>query len=574
MHLILKYLKVEKRRIVINIILKALAVWSELMVPYVLSHIIDDLVPTGKISPILIWGIVMIILAVMTRQLNVLSNRRASAVGRDCRQRVRQELFEKTIRLSGREFEEVSLPSLISRMTSDSYNVQDFLVSIQTMGTRAPGMLIVGIGITLVMDPALALILCVMVPILGVIIFAVMRYGIPLYDKVQRSIDKVVSVLRENITGIRVVKALCREDYERDRFHKANWQLAKDDIKANFTMALPSPLMQLILNIGLSLVVLAGAYRVNSGATKPGVILAFLTYFNMILQGVMSLNRLFMMASKATASAKRIEKVLDLPDEDDIVDDNNIHNSISNNDMHIEFSNVNFSYNKTEKMCLSDINFTIKKGESLGIIGATGSGKTSIINLMMRFYRCNSGEIYIDGKNVSSYDKTELRRKFGVVFQNDIILNDTLFENISFGRDLSEEQVKRAARTAGIADYIENLDNGYQHMADIKGANLSGGQKQRILVARALAAEPEILILDDSSSALDYKTDANLRRAINKEYSNSTLIMIAQRVSSVMKLTDILVLENGQMIGYGKHENLLLSCPVYKDIYDSQMGEL
>ncbi len=294
----------------------------------------------------------------------------------------------------------------------------------------------------------------------------------------------------------------------------------------------------------------------------------------MILQGVMSLNRLFMMASKATASAKRIEKVLNLPDEDEKLPAGDTDAEEETAGAHIDFENVSFSYNNTESRCLSNINFSIKKGESLGIIGATGSGKTTIINLLMRFYPVSSGAVYVDGKNVRSYDKTELRKKFGVVFQNDVILNDTLYENISFGRNLPEAQVRRAAECAGIADFIEGLEDGYQHMADIKGANLSGGQKQRILIARALADEPEILILDDSSSALDYKTDAALRKAINEEYADSTLIMIAQRVSSVMKLNEIMVLENGEMIGLGNHDSLLETCPVYKDIYVSQMGEM
>ncbi len=275
MHLILQHLGKRKKRIAFNIIIKAIGVWTELMVPYILSHIIDDLVPDKNIGMIIVWGIVMIILAVLTRTFNVVSNRRASAVGKECSHDIRQELFEKTMRLSGHQFDEVTLPSLISRMTSDSYNVQDFMVSIQTMGTRAPGMLIVGIAITLFMDPVLASILCVMIPVLGIIIFAVMRYGIPLYDKVQKSVDRVVRILRENITGIRVVKALCREEHETERFHDANYDLAKDDIKANFTMAIPSPMMQLALNIGLTLVVLIGAYRVNDGATKPGVMLCY-----------------------------------------------------------------------------------------------------------------------------------------------------------------------------------------------------------------------------------------------------------------------------------------------------------
>ncbi|MCD7856438.1 MAG: ABC transporter ATP-binding protein/permease [Clostridiales bacterium] len=241
---------------------------------------------------------------------------------------------------------------------------------------------------------------------------------------------------------------------------------------------------------------------------------------------------------------------------------------------HIVFDHVSFGYHKTGEQCLSDISFTLRPGESLGIIGATGSGKTTIVNLLMRFYDCDQGAVYIRGKDVRTYDRDALREMFGVVFQNDTIFNDTLRENISFGRNLADEAVRQAAQTANIADFIEGLEQGYQYRADIKGANLSGGQKQRMLVARAVADHPEILVLDDSSSALDYKTDAALRKAIQTGYSGSTLIMIAQRVSSIMNLDHILVLEEGKMIGYGTHQELLERCPVYLDIYQSQMGDI
>ncbi len=569
MHLIFHYMKRLKGRIAYSVTLKAIGTWSELMIPYILAFVIDDVVPQGAIYKILGWGLCMIVLALFSRTTNVMANRSATYVGRKCALELRHDLFERSLDLSGSQFDGVTLPSLISRMTSDSYNVQDFMVSSQAMGIRAPVMLIVGIIMTMIMDPVLSAILCIMVPILGVTIFLVMRYGVPLYDQVQRSIDRVVRILRENITGIRVVKALSREDYERARFHEANYKLAEDDVRASVTMAMPSPIMQLALNIGLSLVVLVGAFRVNSGKVQPGVILAFLTYFNMILQGVLSLNRIFMMASKATASANRISAVMNLEDDQPILE-----LPERETDGHILFDHVSFSYNKTGEMCLSDISFSIAKGESLGIIGATGSGKTSIVNLLMRFYDCDSGGVYISGRDVRSLDREVLRKKFGVVFQNDMIFNDTLYENISFGRNLEPEKVQRAARTANIADYIESLPEGYDYRADIKGANLSGGQKQRILVARAVADSPEILVLDDSSSALDYKTDAALRRAIQTDYGDSTLIMVAQRVSSVMKLDHVLVLENGRMIGYGTHEELLDACPVYRQIYQSQMGDI
>ncbi len=571
MKLIIRYMKVYLRQICMNVSLKTIGTITELLIPFVLEYMIDSVVPLGSTESILFWGVCMIALAVLTRFLNVWANQSAIDCASKSIRTLRQDMCRKTLHLSGSQFDRFGLPTLISRMTSDSYNIQDFMVSLQSMGIRAPTMLIGGIIVTMMMDPVLSGILCILVPILGVTIFFVMRHGIPLYDKVQTCLDCVVRVMRENITGIRVVKALTKEDYERKRFSSANEELTDNDIKANVTMALPGPIMQLALNLGLTLVVIVGAVLVNNGQILPGVILAFLTYFNMILQSVMTLNRIFMMASKATASANRIDLILQSPEDQMTLP---LEGHEIDTDAHIVFDHVSFSYHKTGEQCLSDINLSISHGASLGIIGATGSGKTTVINLLMRFYDCDSGAVYINGRDVRSYDKDELRKLFGVVFQNDTIFHDTLFENISFGRDLSAGEVRRAAENAQIADYIEGLDEGYQYRADIKGANLSGGQKQRTLIARAIAACPEILILDDSSSALDYKTDAALRRTIQTEYAGSTMIMIAQRVSSVMNLDHILVLENGEMIGYGTHEELIETCPLYQEICHSQMGEI
>ncbi|MBQ8815135.1 MAG: ABC transporter ATP-binding protein [Lachnospiraceae bacterium] len=584
MKLIIRYMKACIGRICASVTMKSLGSLGELMIPYILEHIIDNVVPTKNVGMVFAWGFCMIIAAYLVRTVNIKANHVAISVGRDCIRKLRYDLYQKTIHLSGAQFDAIGLPSLTSRMTSDSYNVQNFMVTIQAMGIRAPVMLFGGIIVTMIMDPALSAILCVMVPILGTIIFVVTRHGIPLYDKVQRSMDQVVRVMRENITGIRVVKALSKEEYEKNRFNEANSTMTSNDIKASITMASPGPIMQLFLNIGLTLVVIIGAHRVNGGQIKPGVILAFLTYFNMIMMGVMGLNRIFMMASKATASADRIDLVLQAPNDQPILPF--VEEERLDTDAHITFDHVDFNYHRheeeytgkfageEEENCLNDIHFEIRHGDSLGIIGATGSGKTTIISLLMRFYDCNNGGVYIDGRDVRTYEKDELHKKFGVVLQNDTIFNDTLRENISFGRDVTEEDLWHAARVANLADFVETLDDKFDHMADIKGANLSGGQKQRTLISRAVVSKPEILILDDSSSALDYKTDAALRKAIEQDYGDTTMIMIAQRVSSIMNLTNIIVLDNGRIIGYGNHGHLMETCPTYSDIYHSQMGEI
>lgn len=582
MGLIFYYMKKYRKRIAGGISLKTLASLGELMIPYILEHIIDDVVPTKNVLMVFAWGAAMVGAAFLVRTLNIWGNHRAVATGRDCILNLRRDLFQKTINLSGTQFDRFGLPSLTSRMTSDSYNVQNFIVSMQAMGIRAPVLLLGGVIVTMTMDPALSGILCVMVPVLGIIIYAVTRHGIPLYDRVQRGVDGIVRVMRENITGIRVVKALSKEDYEKKRFDHANRQMTSADIRAGITMAMPGPIMQLFLNIGLTLVVIVGADRVNGGVILPGVILAFLTYFNMIMQGVMGLNRIFMMMSRATASANRIRLILDAEDDQPVLPFR--EEERLDTDAHIVFDHVCFSYHQAaeassgEKFaggarenCLSDISFSIKKGESLGIIGATGSGKTTILNLLMRFYDCGQGGVYIDGRDVRTYEKDELRRKFGIALQNDTIFNDTLRENIAFGRDITDAETAHAARIANLADFIEGLEKKYDYMADIKGANLSGGQKQRTLIARAVAGNPEILILDDSSSALDYRTDACLRKSIRQDLGGATLIMVAQRVSSLMNLTNILVLGEGKIIGYGSHEHLMQSCPVYRDVCRAQL---
>ena len=579
MRLIFKYIKKHWKLVALAILIKFFGSVSELTLPYILEYIIDEVVPSGSMILVLIWGLLMFFSAFFYRTLNVVANKRAVENAHNISYEIRQALFEKTINLTGNQFDALTLPSLISRMTSDSYNVQSFVQQLQSLCVRAPMMLLGGLLMTMLMDFSLSLVLLLMMPILILIIYFITSRGIPLYTKVQQRLDTVVRVMRENITGIRVVKALSKEAFEKRRFADANGELTKSDVTAATVMAMPGPVIQFLLNIGLSIVVLFGAYRVNLGEIKPGVILAFLTYFNMITMGVMGLSRIFTTMSKASASANRIDLVLQTEIDQTVLSEDQVGKP--SGDEFIRFEHVTFSYNadstrEDQEMALTDVSFELKKGESLGIIGPTGCGKTTVINLLMRFYDVSpengcSGAVYVDGRDVRTYSRDELRKKFGVVFQNDTIFKDTLRENINFGRNLSEEQIRMAVEDAMAAEYVDGLDDGLDHEAAIKGANLSGGQKQRLLVARALAADPEILILDDSSSALDYRTDASMRKAINAHHQDSTTIMIAQRVSSIMNMTKILVMDNGRVIGYGTHQELLETCPDYRSIYEIQM---
>ena len=600
-------------------IIKVLGTFMDLGLPWVLAFIIDDVIPHQKISLIVWWGLAMVILSIGARTFNIIANRMASKVASDTVESLRHDLFQKILSLSGKQVDYFTIPSLESRMTSDTYNIHSMIAIMQRMGVRAPIILLGGIIITSTLEPVLTLVLIGIFPFLAITVIYISKKGIPLYTGLQETIDRMVRVVRENITGIRVIKSLSKTEHEKERFANINTEVVDRELKAGRTMSLTNPIMNLLLNIGLTLIVVVGAYRVNAGASEPGKIVAFLSYFTIMLHAVMAIRRIFVVYSKASASASRIADILDtqedLPEflmselenksglkdvsdlkdksglkdasdlkdrsglkdasdlkdksglKDDIILKQNIPETIHWD--HIVFDRVSFSY--TEEECLTDIDFKIKRGESLGIIGSTGSGKTTLINLLLRFYDVTQGRILVNGQDVRTYNKQELRRKFGVVFQNDVLFMDTIMENICLGRDLNKEQVESAGEHAQAAPFINELEDRYDFKLAIKGSNLSGGQKQRLLIARALAGKPEILILDDSSSALDYKTDSMLRKAIRDNYSNTTSIIIAQRISSVMKLDHILVLEDGKMAGYGKHEDLLENCQVYQEIYQSQL---
>jgi ATP-binding cassette subfamily B multidrug efflux pump len=566
MNKILSYVRPYTLQISIQFVIKFLGTIMDLFLPWLLSYIIDDVVPARSIQNVYIYGGLMVICAALALIFNIVANRMSIKTSRDITQKIRHDLFSKVSFLSSRQTDDFTIPSLISRLTSDTYHVHQMIDRMQRLGVRAPILLLGGIIITLSLEPVLALILILTLPILATIVIYVSSKGVKLYENTQMAIDNLVRKIQENMTGVRIIKALSKTDYEREMFDEVNGDAVKRDTKAGLLMSVTTPVMNLLLNAGLTLVVIVGAYRVNSGVTQPGKIIAFLSYFSIILNSLMMVTRLFVLYSKGAASAKRIEEVLREPE--DMKAEENKPKQSGN---HIEFKNVSFSYNKVQNN-LTDISFSLKPGEALGIIGATGSGKSTLINLLMRFYDVDKGEILLSGLNIKSIAPSVLYQKFGVVFQNDFLLADTIRENISFGRNLPDEEIEAAAKSAQ-AQFIQEKEHAFSHVLTVKGANLSGGQKQRILIARALAANPEILILDDSSSALDYLTDAALRKALHKKFKSTTKIMIAQRISTIMNADKIIVLHDGEIIGYGTHEELLAKCDSYKEIYDVQMSE-
>lgn len=565
MKLILRYLKPLAGTMAFGLSVKVFATLMELSLPYILSYILDSVVPIGQVAPILIWGGAMVFAALMAMLGNVIANRNAAKVAKIAARQIRHDLFDATMHLSSRQVDAFTVPSLESRLTSDTYNVHHFIGMMQRVGIRAPILLIGGICITLFLDWRLSLILLAVLPLIGVSVFFITMRGLPLYRKNQQAVDGMVRVVREDCQGVRVIKALSKEDFEARRFDAANGKLVTAERRAGVTMAASQPVMNFFLNLGLVAVIVCGAYFVNGGLSKPGRIIAFIQYFTLMSTAMTTVTRIFVQYTKSLASANRIGEVLSAADHH-----RTSAEPLRTGESYLVFDNVSFSYNG-KKDNLSHISFTLPKGGTLGIIGATGSGKTTLLQLLMRFYDADSGSIYIGGKNLYSYPEEELRALFGVVMQNDFISADTVEENIRFGRKISDEAVRRAAELAQASEFIEAFEDGYSHELTAKGTNVSGGQKQRILVARALAGNPDILVLDDASSALDYKTDAALRRAI-REHTHATTVVVAQRVSSVRSADLILVLEHGRIIGSGTHDELMEHCPVYREISESQMG--
>lgn len=563
---ILKYIKPYILQMVLGLIIKFTGTIMDLCLPWILAYMIDDIIPKNNVNLIFIYGVIMVICSIIAVTNNIIANRMASRVARDVTREIRHDLFVKISYFSNTQIDKYTIPSLISRMTSDTYNIQRLIGVMQRLGVRALILLIGGVIVTLTLEPVLSLVLIATLPFVGIMVYYVSKKGVPYYSEFQMYVDKLVRIVRENIIGIRVIKALSKTEYEKSRFEKINKDTSDKEKKASIVMGISSPMMNLILNLGLSIVIIVGAFRVNSGTTEPGKIVAFLTYFTIILNAMLSITRMFVLYSKGSASAMRISEVLE-EDEDIVIKNEDYIES----KYHIEFNNVSFSYNK-DVNAISNINFKLKRGETLGIIGATGSGKTTIIKLLMKFYEVDEGKIRINGYDINGVDKNELHKKFGVAFQNDMIFENTIYENIKFGRDLRKEDIFRASEYAQAKEFIENLREKYNEHLTSKGSNLSGGQKQRVLISRALAKKPEILILDDSSSALDYKTDSLLRKAINDNFKDTTTIIVAQRISSIKNADKIIVLEEGKIIGYGNHDELIKDCYVYKEISDSQMG--
>lgn len=559
----LNYLKPYSGTAVLAVIVKLVGSLAELVLPLLLDYIIDDIVPLKQLAPVIWLGIAMFVCSLVAMFGNIIANRLSVSAAARMTHDLRYDLFDKISRLKSEQVDEVTIPSLVSRLTSDSYYVNQMVARTLRLGVRAPILLIGGIIMTFIVDVWMALVLLACVPFVTVAVVIITRKSIPFYARKQANSDDMVRAMQENITGVRIIKALSRGDKEREKFGAISDRIGDTDFAAKKVMSLTNPLATLILNLGLVAVIAVGAVM-SDGA---GSVLAVLTYFTMILNGMLGLSKIFVVLSQGVASADRIEKVL-IKDERQFVGTY----PEGNGDYVVEFKDVGFSYNGVGEN-LSGINFALREGCTLGIIGSTGSGKTTVINLLMRFYDVTRGAVYVGGRDVRSIPPEELRSCFGVSFQNDFLMAASVRENIDYGRNLPEADIERAVDSAQARAFISELEGGMDFMLAQKAGNLSGGQKQRLTVARALAGNPRILVLDDSSSALDYETDAALRKALAENYPRTTKVIVAQRVSSVMSADCILVLDDGRQIGLGTHEELMAGCEEYRLIYKAQMGE-
>ena len=563
-----KYLRPYLWPVIFSILFVFLQSLANLYLPTLMSDIVDTGIVKGDMSYIYRMGFFMILVTLLaglfTVIANYLSTKAAMGFGRD----VRNKLFTHVETFSLKEFETVGTASLITRSTNDVTQVQQVLMMILKMMTMAPLMCIGGIIMAVYKDAKLSLVLVIALPLLILSIFLIARRGMPLFKAIQKKMDRLNLVLREGLTGIRVIRSFNRNQDEIERFDTANKDMTQTAIRVNQIMALTMPLMMLIMNLSSVAIIWFGGLRIESGAMEVGDLMAFIQYAMQIMFSVLMGAMMFIMIPRAQVSAVRLNEVLEIrPD----IQETETNAKAQDSKPSVIFQDVTYNYPGAEKPALSHLSFTAQPGETTAIIGGTGSGKTTLLNLIPRFYDVAKGSVSINGRDVRDLSLEELRQMIGYVPQKAVLFTGTIAENIRYGYEqATDEEVKEAARIAQAADFINEMKDGYDAMIAQGGKNLSGGQKQRLSIARAIVRKPSIYLLDDCFSALDYQTDARLRSELDKITENATVILVAQRVSTVVHADKIIVLDEGQVAGIGTHDELLASCRVYQEIVASQ----
>lgn len=570
---VLKYLKKYWYFAVLSPLFMILEVSMDLVQPSLMSRIVDDGIVGQNFGIILNLGIQMLIFTLLGCVGGILSGVFGNLAAQNFSNDLRKDAFAKVMKMSFQQTDKFTIGSLVTRLTNDITACQDFVGMALRMMVRTLMQFIGGIVMVLSINASFGYILLFTLPVQIVVIILVLRKGAPLFSVVQSKLDRVNSVVQENVSGARVVKAYTREEYEYDRFSKANDDLVSTNLRVQKLMALLVPILSILMNASVIAVIYIGGEPVRTAAegAQVGSIMAAITYITQILMSMMMIGMMFQQVTRATASASRIREVLEA---DPGIADGNFTGSTPENGT-VEFRNVSFRYPGVQSgNVLSGVNFRVNKGETVAVLGATGCGKTSLVSLIPRFYDATEGEVLVDGVDVREYKLDELRHKIGFVLQKSELFSETIEQNIRWGDpDATAEEVKRAAEIAQADEFISGFTDGYKDMITEKGSSLSGGQKQRLSIARAIVKNPEILIFDDSMSALDLATDAKLQQTLREKLKGTTVIMIAQRVASVMRADKIAVIDNGTIVAFDNHNNLMKTCDVYRDIYNSQMRE-
>jgi len=569
-----KYVKPYLPAFIIGPILMIIEVIGEIIMPYLLSVIVDQGILGNKGTWfIVLTGVGMVVTALIMMLGGVGGAYFAIKASTGFANDLRKDAFKQIQKFSFKNIDGYQTGSLITRLTNDITQIQNMLQMLLRMALRAPGMLIGALIMALIMNAKLALTILVVIPLLAFAIFMILRIAFPRFRIMQRKLDDLNTTIQENLTNIRVVKSFVREDYEVNKFTKANYDLKEATLSAIKVMIFTMPVMTLAMNITTLAVVWFGGKQVIAGNMSTGTLFAFVNYVMQILFSLLMVSFIILNGSRTLASAKRVDEVLrtdiDLTDEDALFKDSTINKG------RIEFKNVHFKYYKNnEKWVLEDINLTINPGETVGIIGSTGSGKSTLVQLIPRLYDVDKGEVLIDGINVKDYSLKHLRDAVGIVLQKNVLFSGTIKENLLWGdENASDEEVEKYAKIAQAHNFITSFEKGYDTELGQGGVNLSGGQKQRLCIARTLLKKPKILILDDSTSAVDTATEARIQEAFKNELQGMTKIIIAQRISSVINSDKIVVLDDGKIAGVGKHDDLINTCQVYSEIYYSQVDK-
>lgn len=575
---LLVYLKDYKKESVLGPLFKLLEATFELVVPLVMAAIIDTGVATGDKSYIMKMCMVLVLLAVIGLTCSVTAQYFAAKAAVGFATKLRHALFAHIERLSFTEMDTVGTATLITRMTSDVNQVQNGVNLVLRLFLRSPFIVFGAMVMAFTIDVKAALVFVVTIPLLSIIVFGIMLISIPLYKKVQSALDKVLGITRENLTGSRVIRAFNKEDDEKVHFNENNDLLTRAQIYVGKISALMNPLTYVIINGAIVVLVWTGAVRVDNGYITQGEVVALINYMSQILVELVKLANLIININKSIACGNRIQSIFEMQpsitdgsgQKVDKVQTDTADRS-EEAEYAVEFSHVGLTYAGAGDESLTDIDFKVKKGETIGIIGGTGSGKSSVVNLIPRFYDVTSGFIKVDGKDVKDYPLEELRGKIGTVLQKAVLFHGTIRENLKWGNpDATEEDLNRAITVAQAKEFVDNKEGRLDFEIEQGGKNLSGGQRQRLTIARAVVKKPEILILDDSASALDFATDAALRKAIREMEGETTVFIVSQRAASIQHADRIVVLDDGKIVGLGTSEELLESCEVYQEIYNSQ----